>query len=269
MATPNIDLQIIEIEPKKHGSSVAVRSRRADRRTRTGGKPGQKSTFTGQRDSYLAENIDGLRAVKGTHRRTQANFWARFYNGYHSRFNWQLPLDRDPSPDDIWKTDKELTPEEQEEKTTVIAQLEKVRLLGFLYISIVLTCIQQLKSSLRNMDNARTRKERNPWTPLFATLNRISTAVAPRQLSDWQLYMNECAEPIHARFLERWPQAGLDNDHALAFRGKIAREMLEEESDEFKAGLKLQCIERHRKDMKTHALKELPRVLRDIEQRIV
>ncbi|RDX40313.1 hypothetical protein OH76DRAFT_1490379 [Lentinus brumalis] len=215
-ATPRIDLQICEVDPKRYGSSVAVRAHRADRRERTGGKPGQRPNFTGQREHYLADNVDEFRAIRGSHHRlSQANFWSRFFSGYHARFNWQLPLDRDPSPDDVWKKDQELTPEEMEEKSKVIAELET-----------------KLKSSLQNMDNARTRKERNPWTPLFACINRISTAVPPRQLSEWQLYMNQHAESIQAVFLERWPTSGLKKDHALAFRGKIAREMLEDEPDD-------------------------------------
>ncbi len=127
MSLNNIDLQILEVQTKRYRSSVGTRSRRSDRRPRKGGKPGQKSTFTGQRGEYVASNLEDFRNSKGAHQIVKQQFWTRYYAGYHARFNWQLPLDRDPSPDDVWKHDRELTPEETEEKSRVVALLEKVR----------------------------------------------------------------------------------------------------------------------------------------------
>ncbi len=127
MSLSNIDLQVLEVQSKRYRSSNAVRSRRKDRRPRKGGKPGQQPTFTGQRGDYVADNLEGFRSIKGAHRLEQAEFWSRYSAGYWARFNWQLPLNRDPSADDVWKADKELTVEEQAEKEKVVKLIEKVR----------------------------------------------------------------------------------------------------------------------------------------------
>ncbi len=88
-------------------------------------------------------------------------------------------------------------------------------------------------------------------------------------MADWQLYMHVKPEEVQKIFLQRWPSAGLKKTEALAFRGRIARELLELEPDDYRTELKADCVQRHREDLKAHALKELPRALRDDEQRML
>ncbi len=88
-------------------------------------------------------------------------------------------------------------------------------------------------------------------------------------MADWQLYMGEKNNEVNAAFLQRWPSAGREQKDALAFRGTVARELLELESDEYKMWLKAECVRKHKDNLKAHALKELPRALRDVEQRML
>ncbi|KAI0683217.1 hypothetical protein C8T65DRAFT_749685 [Cerioporus squamosus] len=109
-------------------------------------------------------------------------------------------MDCDPASDDMWKDNNKLMPEEVEEKSRVVATIEK-----------------QLKSSIWNLDNAWVRREDNPWVPLFSSLRRISKSTAPRKLADWQLYMNSKPDEIDKVFALRWASAGLEQKDNLTF----------------------------------------------------
>ncbi len=137
MATslPNIDLDIVELQPQRYQTSGPTRDRCAGRRqgkSTKGGiskcKRGKQPTFKGARADFLADHIDGLRDCKGGARNGHAHFWHRFFSLYWAKFNWQLPLDRDPKPDDVWKADKECTAEELEMKGKIIKKTQQVRI---------------------------------------------------------------------------------------------------------------------------------------------
>lgn len=130
---PNVDLQIVEVTSQRYHSSGPTRDRRnARRQTKDGpapepGKRGAKPTFKGMRMELIEEYIEDFVNCKGGGRNGHTVFWHRFFALYWNKFNWQLPLDRDPHPDDVWKTDKELTPEEIKHKEEVIEKTQRVR----------------------------------------------------------------------------------------------------------------------------------------------
>ena len=133
MTTPtpsNVDLEVIELAPSRYRSSVAVRDRRAHRRAlkdEPAKKRGVKSKFVGERHEFIQANMEALRVARQARKRPlQDAFWERFFADYWAKFNWQLPLDKDPQPDDVWKSDSELSEEELALKSQVVAKTVQV-----------------------------------------------------------------------------------------------------------------------------------------------
>lgn len=59
----------------------------------------------------------------------------------------------------------------------------------------------------------------------------------PKVANLTQTYMAKFPDKVAKEFNKRWPAEGLSEDHALAFRNKIARELLDNEEEEVKARL--------------------------------
>lgn len=90
------------------------------------------------------------------------------------------------------------------------------------------------------------RDNQNPWAPLLAALRERANPLPPsRGRSLWQLYMSKKPDEIAAVFDERWPDAGLNASDALALRSKIARELLNKETEEYRAELKAELAAEH------------------------
>lgn len=99
---------------------------------------------------------------------------------------------------------------------------------------------------MRYQRTAFLRDHRNPWEPFLADLREtVNPTPSPRKLAPWQLYMSKNGEEITATFDERWPAAGLPPSGALAFRSSIARELLAEETDEYRAELESEIDTMH------------------------
>lgn len=61
--------------------------------------------------------------------------------------------------------------------------------------------------------------------------------------------MHERRDEIDAIFNVRWPTANLSKNHQANFRGTIARELLEQESDEYRAQLQQQIDDMLERDL--------------------
>ena len=72
--------------------------------------------------------------------------------------------------------------------------------------------------------------------------------------------MSKKHDEINTAFNERWPNSGMDDKHRLSFRGQIAREMLEEESEEYRQSLEAEVRELRRVEdaAANSALEDIP-----------
>ncbi len=132
LAIDKLDLEVIEVEPQQYHTSGPTKDRRNARRQANKdpddppAKPGAKSTFTGQRMDLMLDHMDGLALLHGAAQKEHNKFWRNFFALYWNKFNWQLPLDREPQPGDVWKSDKELTEEENLRKKIVVTKTQRV-----------------------------------------------------------------------------------------------------------------------------------------------
>ncbi len=72
--------------------------RHNEKAEKKGGKAGCQGNFHGQRADLIDEWYPEFLLTKGGPRRTQAKFWKAFFGAWWARFQWNLPLDRDPDP---------------------------------------------------------------------------------------------------------------------------------------------------------------------------
>ncbi|KAH9899382.1 hypothetical protein C8Q73DRAFT_787273 [Cubamyces lactineus] len=111
------------------------------------------------------------------------------------------------------------------------------------------------------------RKEDNPWQPLLEALKtKSSVAPRPRQLAIWQLYMSKKPEEIDIVYKERWPQANLPSTRSLSFRAAIARELLAQESEEYREELNEEAIRMHEEELAELQALQLPQADPNDEQ---
>ncbi len=117
--------------------------------------------------------------------------------------------------------------------------------------------LQRIKAHMRYRAVAASRKEKNPWTKIVnELLAQFDTSTAPRKLPLWQHYMGKQGERIDAKFRETWPAAGLGEKDKLAFRGGIARELLELESDEYRKSLQDDLDATHARELEEYERSE-------------
>ena len=62
------------------------------------------------------------------------DFWSTVLSAYWEKFHWHLPQDEDPSGDETFPMDEDLTAEEREQKATTIRLVEKVYFFLLSYI---------------------------------------------------------------------------------------------------------------------------------------
>ena len=135
--------------------------------------------------------------------------------------------------------------------------------------SAVLTCsdVQQIKSHLRYRAVTTKRKEDNPWQPLLEALKtKSNVAPRPRQLAIWQLYMSKKPDEIDIVYRERWPQANLPSTRSLSFRAAIARELLAQESEEYREELDEEATRMHEEELAELQASQLPQADPNDEQ---
>ncbi len=112
---------------------------------------------------------------------------------------------------------------------------------------------------MRYRATAAARKENNPWTAFVNKLfEQANAAPAPRKLALWQYYMSKKTDRIAELFKERWPAANLPKDDKLKFRGQIARELLEKETDEYRQALEEEVNSLHANDVEKHHAATMP-----------
>ncbi len=108
---------------------------------------------------------------------------------------------------------------------------------------------QRIKAHMRYRASAAARKDNNPWTDIIGSiLNDLEESIAPRKLPLWQLYMSKKVDDIAAEVDQRWPTANLPDNDLVAFRGRIAREMLAKETQEYRDELQQECDKMHELD---------------------
>lgn len=78
--------------------SNAARNRHNEKAQKKGGKAGCQGNFHGKRAETIDEYFPEFLLTKGGSRKIQAKFWKAFFAAWWARFQWNLPLDRDPDP---------------------------------------------------------------------------------------------------------------------------------------------------------------------------
>ena len=98
---------------------------------------------------------------------------------------------------------------------------------------------------MRYYRNARrARGNHGVWNDVLKGLrSRTQECPEPHPLHAWQLFMTKKQDEIQTEFNKRWPDAGLDDRYKFSFRGQIARQLLEKESDDVKASLEREAQE--------------------------
>ncbi|KAH9855414.1 hypothetical protein C2E23DRAFT_882800 [Lenzites betulinus] len=210
----------LEISAAHYNSSKATRTRRNRKRQLKGGRPGNQGNFHGARQDYLLEHVETFVNIKGAGRATQKNFWEKLYAGYWSQWPWYVPPDKEPD-EGLWQEPDTTDPDNLQAKGDAIKLIQ-----------------DQIQNHMRHLRNNYLRPRDNIWAPLLQELReRAHPPAPPRMLADWQLYMSKKTDEIQEAFDDRWTTAGLGPDHVLAYRAQIARELLAQESAEFKTSL--------------------------------
>ncbi|KAL7284472.1 hypothetical protein ACG7TL_001763 [Trametes sanguinea] len=204
-------IEIVDALGPKYGSSRATRRRRHNKRKLKGGKPGNPGLFHGPRGDFLAEHLETFISLKGASRKAQDSFWRQLFQKYWGKWPWYIPIDKEPG--EAVLTEPDTTIEE-----VLVAKGEVIK--------------QTQQRSVFQM------KHHNPWAPVLQELAELTQPLpGARRLAPWQLYMTKNAEAINSTFETKWSGAGLPENHALAFRGQIARDMLEQESEQYRQAL--------------------------------
>ncbi|OJT12471.1 hypothetical protein TRAPUB_10979 [Trametes pubescens] len=236
-----MDLDSLETH---YTSSKATRTRRKKKREPKGGKPGNPGIFHGARRDYLHEHIKTFAELKHKARGSQNTFWEKLYAGYWSRWPWYIPLDKEPD-EGSWAEPDTTNPEQLKAKGKVIKITQG-----------------QIRNHMRNERNNFMRAGENIWAPLLQCLyERANPPSALHMLSNWQLYMSKKPDEIDELFDERWPGAGLDDTYKLAFRSSMARELLQQESEEYQASLEAEAKDMHKAALVEYNRQMLPGAL--------
>ncbi|KAJ7499526.1 hypothetical protein FB451DRAFT_1385225 [Mycena latifolia] len=168
-------------------------------------KRGNKGDFHGQRLAFLNENL--------------AEYITALPVWYWQKFPWYLPLNEeladDMEPDTM--LDIDLTDEEAKQKGEVLTKMEGKLEAWFNY--------------RRAQSDGSAAK--NPWTGLIAKMRRAQDAPPPKHLPDFQVYMQQAdvRKKIKA-LMEGQHPGGTVNRGGINLHGAIARELLENETEE-------------------------------------
>ncbi|KAK7030586.1 hypothetical protein R3P38DRAFT_2774908 [Favolaschia claudopus] len=189
---------------KKKGSDDAEPKKR--------GNPGD---FHGARRVWLFNHLDDY--CQQSANKTTRNWWADLWREYWRDFPWEIPLNQEP-PEDLTgygRPDAVLTQAEKDEKNKIQDETQ--------------TKIKRWLSYAR-----RAKGGANPFSRWLAQLRRVEDR-APKRLATYQAYMQdeENNTRINELFEERYPDE-VGKKGTIKFRGRIARELLEEEDEEIK-----------------------------------
>ncbi|KAK7057369.1 hypothetical protein R3P38DRAFT_2759634 [Favolaschia claudopus] len=199
--------------PKKNGDEPKKR-----------GNPGD---FRGRRLEFLRSRTEELckRSAAGMTRKWWKDVWAEYWQ----EFPWTLAINEEP-PEDMstypMKSDSELTAEELALKKKTMDDTQAKLKRWFSY--------------------ARTsRGASNPFARWISQLRRVDEQ-APRRLVLYQSYMQdeEALVKINNRFKAEYPDlVGVKN--CIKERAQIARELLAEETEEYREALKEKAEEEY------------------------
>ncbi|KAI9062818.1 hypothetical protein FKP32DRAFT_1603808 [Trametes sanguinea] len=230
-----MDFEAIDALAPVYSTSKPTKHRRKSKRKAKGGKAGNQGTFQGPRHDFLAEHLPAFIKLKGAARAQQKDFWQKLYNAYWHKWPWYVPRDKEPE-DGEWPVPDLDDEDNVRQKGEVIEQTQAVYL----------------------------RSSKDVWEPLFRDLRDLARPpVPPRAMHPWQLYMSKNPDKISKRFDEEWDSARLPPNQQLAFRGRMARELLALESEEYR-----QSLEREVEAMHLAAKSEPPPREPDTEESI-
>ncbi|KDQ31341.1 hypothetical protein PLEOSDRAFT_1102316 [Pleurotus ostreatus PC15] len=199
-------------------------------------KRGNRGDFHGQRLEFLEANLPNYQRVS---KEGKVRPWFNdvLFPEYWAKFHWSLPLEKEPSPSDVYPGNDSLTKAEEETKeTTMKAMGAKIRS-WFNY--------------RRNLLGLNTSKD--PWGPWLAQLHKPLDG-PPRLAHDYQFYMRhpefkakvtdtfnaECAREVR-------PQGDL-----IAFRCEVSKGLLAAEPPAVKQRLLDEAKEAHRVAMERY-----------------
>ncbi|KAI9056789.1 hypothetical protein FKP32DRAFT_1681955 [Trametes sanguinea] len=223
-----MDFEAIDALAPVYSTSKPTKQRRKSKRKAKGGKAGNQGTFHGPRHDFLAEYLPAFIKLKGAARAQQKEFWQKLYSAYWQKWPWYVPHDKEPE-DGEWPIPDLDNEENVRQKGEVIEQTQA-----------------QIQAHLRYQRQVYLRSSKDVWEPLFRDLRDLARPqIPPRAMHPWQLYMSKKPDEISQKFDEEWDAAQLPPNQQLAFRGRIARELLARESDEYRQNLEQEIESMH------------------------
>ncbi|KDQ24430.1 hypothetical protein PLEOSDRAFT_1107361 [Pleurotus ostreatus PC15] len=195
-------------------------------------KRGNQGDFHGVRLQFLEEHLQAYQAAS---KENTVRVWFQdtFFPSYWKSFHWSLPLNKDPSPSDVYPNDAENI----EMKTATMK-----------------ATTAKIKSWFNYRRNAlQLNSKKNPWAQWLSQLGKPLDG-PPRRPHDNQYYMRHpLYKPKVTEAFERdWPGSGLAETFRMSFRCKIAEELLRNETVAFQEQLTKEVDARYQADLEQY-----------------
>jgi hypothetical protein len=87
-------------------------------------KRGNRGDFHGKRLEFLESKVELF--CEHSEKKTTRTWWDKLWGEWWAEFPWDVPLNQDPLPGAKAKPDKELTPEEKDQKAKILTDTENV-----------------------------------------------------------------------------------------------------------------------------------------------
>ncbi|KAJ7768419.1 hypothetical protein B0H16DRAFT_1453125 [Mycena metata] len=193
-------------------------------------KRGNRSDMVGRRSEQLEAALDAYSTASAAG--TTRTWYSKFFEEYWKLFPWEVPLDRDPTEDEIANApvnDTALTPAQKAAKKKIVNATEAKIKRWF------------------NYQRTHAGGGINPWPRwLKAELKAPEDERRPRRLLDYQVYMQdeEKNAAINAALAEQYPDKVGPRD-SIKYRAALARELLAAETEEVQADFKLKGEEEY------------------------
>ncbi|KAK7039754.1 hypothetical protein R3P38DRAFT_2769899 [Favolaschia claudopus] len=221
LALPRVPTSLPSALPSKISSRKPMARAKSTNKPKKGDdngdpkKRGNPGDFHGARRAWLFSRLDEY--CKQSAEKTTRTWWADLWRDYWATFPWEIPINQEP-PEDLTgygRPDGALTEEEKAQKTKTMGDTQ--------------IKIKRWLSYAR-----RAKGGANPFAKWLAQLRRVEDR-APKRLATYQVYMQdeENNARINELFEERFPEE-VGKRGTIKFRGRIARELLEEEDEEIK-----------------------------------
>ncbi|GJF00550.1 hypothetical protein PsYK624_168430 [Phanerochaete sordida] len=177
-----------------------------------GGKPGNQGKFKGARLEFLFTLLPDYLALVPTHR--FKSFWDRIHPEYWLKFPFWVPLEQDPTPDDLARLEDDVSDEIQARKSEIIKSTNA-----------------SVKGWFRRQEAKDRRTKAEVFSLLFEALCNPEV-IPPRKLPGWQYWMSRNTDKINEEYLRLHPNDADKLAKDIGERCRISRVLWEEADEE-------------------------------------